>query len=158
MKNERGRELLLRAYIQLQVYNRVFSEWARIVYPPGYFCIGGTAVVWLYVALAHSGSVPGLLCAALAYLSAALVSCVFLLTSDTLKVTRESETVIMTLQTKTKSSRSESERMAQLVLLKRAKAIRPVAHPVGNFSSVTLGVLIVFVEEIINQLLFLLTL
>ena len=147
----------MRAYIQLQIYNRVFNEWIKIVLTPAFFGIGGIVVLFLYVPLKHSELLPRLFNAGLVYLAAALVGIVVWLTTDSLGVTRSSESVIMCLQSKP-SFQPKHLRLAQLELLKRARALRPVTHPVGNFGSLTLNVPVVFVEEILNQLLFLLAL
>ena len=155
--DQRRREKLLRACIQLQIYNRILNEWIHIVLTPIFFGIGGGVVLFLYIPLAHYELLPGLCNAALAYMAVALVAIVVWLVTDSLGTTRASESVIMSLQSKP-TDRRQLMGLAHLEILKRAKALRPVTHPIGSFGSVTLSVPVVFVEKILNQLLFMLTL
>ena len=149
--------MLPRAYVQLQIYNRVFNEWVRIILTPVFFGFGGFVVLFLYAPLAHSELLPGLLSATFAYLAVIVVTIVIWFATDSLEVTRSSESLIMKLQSK-HMSRVQYLELGQVELLKRAKALRPVTHPVGNFGNLTLSVPVVFVEEIMSQLLFLRTL
>ena len=154
----RRREMLMRAYIQLEIYTRVTNEWVQVVLAPTFFMIGGAVVLFLYVPLAHSELLPGLLNAGLAYLAAMTAAVLIWASTDCLEVTRDSEAVISSLNSKPISSRLPFIALRQAELLKRAKALRPVAHPVGSFGNITISVPVVFVEEILNQLLLLLSL
>ena len=157
VKNHRRREKLLRAYIQLQIYNRILNEWIQDVTTPAFFGVGGVVVLFLYIPLAHSESLPTLCNAALGYMAVALVAILMRLTTDSLGVTRATESVISSLQSVPTVQR-QLMGLEQVESLKRAKALRPVTHPIGSFGSLTLSVPVVFMEEILNQLLFLLTL
>ena len=155
VKDRRSRETLLRTYVELQIYLRWGNEWVKNILPPTFFCIGGAVVLLLYIPLAHSESFPGLLSAGFAYVAMDLVAIVFWVCTDCLAVTRNTEDILISLQSKPEAAWRLD---GQVELLKRAKAVRPVLHPIGNFGSITLGVLVVFTEEILNQLLFLLSL
>ena len=153
-KRQRG----LHAYVQLQVYNVVFNEWVRIAVAPVLFSTGGFVILLLYIPLRYSQGIPGFMSAGFTYLALAMLAVVLCGLTDVLGATRNSESVIRSLQSKRISSIGHVQLSEHPELLKRAKVLRPVAIPIGSFGNVTLSAPVAFLEEILNQLLFLLSL
>ena len=122
------------------------------------FSIGGAIVLSLYFPLKHSEIIPGYLSAGFAYLGAGLLVTVIWLCIDVLvNVNKASEDVISKLRSMPSSPRNPLEKLRLKGVLKRAKALTPLTVPIGDFGTMSLDVPVVFVEEIINQLLFFLT-
>ena len=151
------REKVERSYICFQICGKIYSEWIRFAYVPLFFSIGGAVVVCLYFPLKHAEILPGFLSGAFAYLAVGLVVTVLWICLDTINVSKASDSIRYKLQSKP-SSRLQVDEWRQKTALKRAKALCPLAVPVGNFGTMSLNVPVVFVEEILNQLLLLLTL
>ena len=157
MNSIRSRAVRMRAYVELQIYNVVANEWVRIALAPIFFSLGGVVVILWYIPLKHSEVIPGSISAGFSYLGVAMAAVVIWTATDALGTTRTSESVLLELQARP-TSRPQLVWLRQTGLLKRARALRPVAHPIGSFGNITLSVPVVFLEEIFNQLLFLLSL
>ena len=153
------RKDLQRLYIHGQIYHRQLSEWVRVAMVPIFFSTGGAITLLLYAPLKHRHTIPGYFSAACIYIAVILTANMVSGSLDIVKTTASSEQVIFTLQSKLASSTLRFVRMPEEGgHLKRSMALRSLTFPFGSFESFTLGVPIVFVEEILNQLLFLLTL
>ena len=137
-----------------------------------YYSIGGAAAKTLTTPLVLAGCigviVPGFLSfknfklpiilvlfCPFSALTAALL--VFGQTYEAVQFTRESEEMIARLlSTHQLYGKSMSKREMD-VMMKRAKAFRPIKVPIGGFCYASMGVIQVCWEEILNQILFLLS-
>ena len=115
-------------------------------------------ILFLYIPLQYSQVIPGFMSAGLTYLALAFLAVVVWGLTDLLEATRNSESIILALQSKRKSSLGHLQLSEHMELLRRAKVLRPVAIPIGSFGNVALSTPVAFLEEILNQLLFLLSL
>ena len=77
---------------------------------------------------------------------------------DAVVTKREADEVLTNLQSRTAGYYRKLGRVEKRELLKRSRAIQPVYLGIGQFTEMTLGVAMNLWDEVINQLLFLLSL
>ena len=152
------RKNVQRLFIHGQIYHGQLSEWFRVAAVPAYFGVSGAVILLLYGPFKYPDMIPGYMSTVSIYLAVILIANVVWPLLDVIKSTTASEEVMRKLQSKFTSKVEFMIVLEVGVHLKRSKALRSLGLPFGSFSNVTLGVPIVIVEEILNQLLFLLTL
>ena len=92
------------------------------------------------------------------YAAASLMFIVFWLSTDVVAITRKSEDLVGTLRSETSECFMSLPKNEKKACLKRAKSLRAVEIPVGNFGEFSLNVPIRMWDKILNQVLFLLSL
>ena len=144
-------------YVHLQLFNRIFDTWWQGVYPPGLVSVAISVVITFYVTLRHT-DLPWFVYIFFPYCGVTCLAFIFWVAYDVVSVQRESEAILGLLQSTSGSYLGRLGREERLAMVKRAKAMRPLAFNVGNFNEFSLAVPLGAWDEMLNQLLFLLTL
>ena len=144
-------------YRSMKLYNGVLMIWLEQIITPLLFSVCAGITILLYVTFRPSG-LPFFV-----YLWFPLVAFVGMgviswLMYDTVMVKRAAEQVAGTLQSRSAPFHRRLSLFQRKELIRRARALRPVHLSLGNFSEVSLEVLANMWDEVLNQLLFLLSL
>ena len=149
------RRKLEHLYNTVRVFSKSMQNVSKPVIVPTFFSIGAVVVFLLYFPLKHP-ELPVMVTAIFIGGVSVLMGVATMLSVDLVKTIRASEEIIGELQSISAlpSGLLKTERMQ---LLKTAKAYKPLALQFGIFADFSLDVPIVMWEEVINQLLFLLS-
>ena len=145
-------------YVTFQVHNMVYNDWVRPAMFPLLLSLGCAVVICVYFPLKHH-ELPGFITLVFVTMAAFIMAVVFWHCFDEVTVIRNSEGVVGELQSRPAGSAWETEFSAIQMerFLKRAKALRPFCIGVGTFGQFDLEVPAIMWEEILNQLVFLLS-
>ena len=115
------------------------------------------AILCLYIPIRHH-EIPALLRLCFPLVGIVIVVVSFWWSYDVVLLTRASEDVLGKLRSFDYNWRENGiSDIQRLRYLKRAKACRPVNIPIGTFGEFSLDVPVIMWDEILNQLLFLLS-
>ena len=157
VENRFQRLQLEQLYVCGQVYNKILDVWYKLVVPPA-FLNGGLAIVltW-YLTIRHT-DVPLYIYCLFPYIGALFTFMLFDMCYDGILVIRASEDSLTKLRSAEKQYFLRMPIHERMATMKRAKALRPAYFSVGSFTEFTMDVPVGVWDEIVNQLLFLLTL
>ena len=143
-------------YIILEVQTKLYRGWIIFFLLPLIFncCCG--ALAFLYIPIRHP-EMPIMMNVSLLVLAATILTVILWVSVEFVLVVRGSEEVLGKLSTFEEDWRRDFSVVERLRFLKRAKACRPVEVPVGTFGAFSLDVPIIICDEILNQLIFLLS-
>ena len=160
LTTEEDRLLLWHKYLTLQVFNELCSTWAKLMIVPTITSATSTIIISLYVTIRHE-DLPIWLVPFFFYLGMTLFGIVFWVAYQVILVIRGSEAIIRVLtalELKDRTGRRMDVPMAvKKYIVKRGRATRPLNYRIGEFMEFSLDVPIGIWDEILNQLLFLLT-
>ena len=148
---------LERCYKCGQVYNKLLDLWYKFVVPKGFVNAGLAIVMSAYVSIRHT-ELPPLLYAYFPYSTVVVAVVAFGLCYDGILIIRASEETLGRLKFLDSENVMALSRADRLAVIRRVKALRPAYFSVGDFTGFNMGVPIGVWDEIINQLVFLLTL
>ena len=140
-----------------EVYNRILDPWYKFIVPSAFLGAGTLVTVALYVSIRHT-ELPILVYMFFPYLAILVGAVMFSMCWDGIIVLRASEDLVSTLRSTAPAyilRLAPSERAYSMM---RAKAARTSFFHVGIFADFSFDVTIAIAEEILNQLLFLLSL
>ena len=144
-------------YVTLEVQMKIYLYWAFVIMFPFLFNMGVGAIICLYIPLGLPES-PAWLSFCFLFLAAVILGVVFWMAYDMVLVARASEEVLRRIKSFNEHWRENGiSDLQRLGLLKRAKAMRPIGVPIGEFGEMSLDVPVIMWDEILNQLLFLLS-
>ena len=146
-----------RLYKCVRLYNTMYLNWMRYLLAPAIFLWCAAITVLLYVTFRPSG-LP--LLVYYWFPLVALVS-VFIITwlfYDAVGTKRGADEVLANLQSRTAGYYRRLGPAQKRELLRRSRAIQPVYLDIGQFTEISLEVPMNLWDEVINQLLFLLSL
>ena len=136
------------------MYTKVVNVWFKFIAPNGLVNVGLAIVMGAYVSIRHT-ELPPLLYAYFPCATAVMAGVFFGLCYEGILIIRASEDTLGRFRSLENTATSQSERLA---VSRRVKALRPAIFNVGDFTEFNMGVPIGVWDEIINQLVFLLTL
>ena len=152
-----SREKVERLYMYLQIYHRLHCAWWNWTLPGTCFSLSATAVLAMYVGLRHT-ELPWYLYWIFWFAGFGVMLQVFGGAHDIMSSKDDSEDLVEKLQ----SSASEDIQGLSLEdrrrIMKRSKAITSLQFPISGFTYYTWSVPLGCWDEILNQLLFLLSL
>ena len=151
-----GRAFVERLYICLQHHFRVYSIWIKFEMPPLLSSISVAVIVAAFVSIRYT-DLPLVLYLVYPNTACNLMFMVFWLCYDIVRIVRASEEIIGRLQSDDADYLRPLSRAMRVQVLKRARALKEIVYPVGEFSELTLNLPIAMWEEILNQILFLLS-
>ena len=144
-------------YVCGQVYNTNLDVLYKLVVPPGMFNGGPTIVLTWFLTMRYS-EVPWYIYMWFPYVAALFTVVLFALCYDGILAIRASEESLSTLRSMEKQYFLRMPIQERKAMIRRAKAFRPAFFSVGNFTEFNMDVTIGVWDEIVNQLMFLLTL
>ena len=150
------RLFLFRQYLNLQVFNAIAINWVKHMIVPTIFSVSGGIVLCLYVSIRHT-ELPTLTYLLFPYVALSMSVLIFWICFEVVKVIHASEVIVETLGTVKPQDRSRMTEKERLYIRKRARATRVLYFQMGEFMDFSLDVPVGIWDEIINQLLFLLT-
>ena len=146
-----------RLYIVLEVHIKMFRCWMTIVFFPVLVNFGCAVIICLYIPLGRP-EVPAWLSFCFLFVAVVSLGVIFWMVYDMVLIARASDDVLGKLKTFTGDSGENGiSDLQRLGFVKRAKACRPIEIPIGTFGDASLDVPVIMMDEILNQLLFLLS-
>lgn len=142
--------------VELELFNRILQVWHQFFFPGFLLGASCTVIFQLFLVIRYT-TLPLLLWVYCGYLGLTIAFILFWQCYDQILVTRASEDILGTLWRHDVPYFRRMSRQRRLALMKRAKAMRPVIFLMGD-SELTMSVPIGAWDEIINQILFLLSL
>ena len=150
---------LWQKYVELQVFNELSRTWVKLMLVPTIASVTTTIIVCFYVTIRHE-DLPAILIANVAYVGVALLGILFWIFQQMIGVMRISEAVIAALTTITPNGSDNGRNPGwelKHYIVRRGKATRKLHFRVGEFTEASLDVSVGIWDEILNQLLFLLS-
>ena len=141
----------------MKLYNGVLMSWAEQMLLPLLFSVCSAITILLYVTVRPSG-LPFFVYVWFPLVAIAGMYVVSWLVYDAFMVKRAAEQVAGVLQSKSEPFYWELSPFQRKELTRRARALRPVHLSIGIFSDISLEMLTNMWDEVLNQLLFLLSL
>ena len=151
-----GRAVVERLYICLVHHFRVYSVWFKFQGPPTILSVSVAVIITAFVSIRYT-DLPLILYIFYPNTAFNLMLIVFWLFYDTVRIVRASDEIIGRLQSENAGYLRPLPRAMRIQVLKRAKVMKEIEFPLGNYSEVTLNLPIAMWEEILNQVLFLLS-
>ena len=144
-------------YVTLEVQTKIYHPWVFILLFPLLVNFGLAVIICLYIPLGRP-EVPAWLSFCFLFVAAVILGVIFWAAYDIVSLSRGSEEVLGKLKTFNEGWRENGITDLQRIrFLKRAKACRPIEVPIGGFGEMSLDVPVIMWDEILNQLLFLLS-
>ena len=157
MANSADRVKLERLFIVLQVFNKFFDGWYKLVTLPSFFAGGFAVVVALYATIRHT-DLPLLLYLLFPYMTVVFTVIMFDVCRDGFVAVRVSEDVLSRLRSTEMEHLSRLPMLDKMASLRRAKALRRIDGNVGIFGEYSIDIPVGVWNEILNEIFFLLTL
>ena len=153
-----SREHVELLYIHMELFNKIFQIWVRSMLPLSLLSASCAILIQLYITIRHT-DIPLIVYAVMPTSASITMVIIFIVSYDIVLVMRSAEGTLLQLQS------SDSDYLVQQFpnkrvrrgIVKRARAMRPISFPLGNFAEYSLTVPVYVWEEILNQLLFLLS-
>lgn len=146
-----------RMYICMELYNRICYVWVKSSLPPNLFSICLTIVITTFVSIRYT-ELP-LYCYMFFPNTAGVVWLIlYWFFYDLVLITRDSEDILGKLLSCQAPYLRGMPTSVRMKVLKRAKAVRRLEIPVGGFADFSVSVPVTLWDEMLNQVVFLLTL
>ena len=144
-------------YSCMRLYNIVYMKWLNYLLGPLILSIGSGIVFMFYVSIRPS-CIPMFLHFGVPFLAFGSILILSWLWYDVILMKRVGEEVREKLHSKTHKFLWELEPAERMYVFRKSASLRPAAFTIGQFSDMTLEGLVGVWDEILNQLLFLLSL
>ena len=145
-----------RLYICYELLNRINYTWLKFMLPPTIFGVSLTVIVTTFVSIRYT-ELPFMYYIFFANTAFTLMLIIFWLCYDALLITRDSEDIMSQLLSFEAPYLRSVSKAGRIRVMKRAKAMRVIEFPIGEFADFSISLPIVLWEEILNQVLFLLS-
>ena len=145
-------------YICLQLHLRIVQDWIRFALVPTVFGMITGVLACAYATIRYSHILPMYLYVTFPFIAAVLMLNIFWTSYDAVLVVRASEYILLrTLRNQEAEYLQWLSRAEKVKVLKRARAMRVLKFPVGSFTTFSLRVPVVIWDEVLSQLLLLLS-
>ena len=151
------REKVEHMYICLELFNRICFPWIRFSWPLIIFSLSLGVIITAFVSIRFT-SIPIYLYMIFPTTATILMAIMFWNLYDLLIVIRDSEDIMRQLWSYEAPYLRPMPNNLRTRVLKRAKAMRVLEFPVGEFADFNINLPIAMWDEILNQVLFLLSL
>ena len=145
-------------YKCMRLHNTILSNWIKCLVPPVIFIWVAVVTVLLYITFRPSGLPMLVYC----WFPLVAVCSLFILTwllYDAVTTKRSADEVLSKLQSRTSGFCTTLRQPAERKEFKsRSRALQPVRLTIGELTEATVEMIVSIWEEVLNQLLFLLTL
>ena len=154
------REMLWQKYVQLQLFHKLCLIWVKVMSPASVASITSAIIVCFYITIRHN-DVPSFLIPVFFYVGTTCVGIIFWLGIQVIDVSKASEALIGRLTAIPVGTGNEygisDPRELKKYIVRKGKATRAIKFRFGDFTDVTIDVPIGVWDEILNQVLFLLS-
>ena len=144
-------------YLKLQVHTAIGNNWVMFMIVPTIVSVASSIIVCLYATLRHT-ELPIYMYIFFPYVGANLFGLLFWLAYEVIMIIRASEAIMGTLSSTEEQYYQESPVQQKLYIRKLARSTRPIFFRIGIFMDFSFDVPVGIWDEIVNQLVFLLTL
>ena len=148
---------LWRKYLHLQVFNQLCRVWVKLMSPPTTFSLTSSIIIWFYVTIRNEG-VPVTLTLIFFCVGISIFAIFFWLLYEVIMVKRAADRILATLTSTEDGNYKDFSPQQKRYINKRGKATRAIGYRIGDFMEISLDVPLGIWDEILNQLLFLLSL
>ena len=158
LRNHDDRLRLWQRYLRLQVHQVICRTWVKLMVVPSMATVTGAIIICFYVTIRNQ-DMPPWLPTLFFYVGINLFSFVFWVAFQAHLIVRTSEAIIGVLTSMEDELLGDNDvppNVRKYIAL-RGKATRPLNFSIGAFNEFSLDVPIGIWDEILNQLLFLLT-
>ena len=146
-----------RLYRCMKIFNIIYMNWLKLMVVPTLSSSFVAITVALYVTC-RPAAMPLVIYFGFPVAAVVLLFIIFQSCYEAVVAKRAGDEVLEHLQSQTVGYMSGLDQAEKREMVRRARALRPVYLALGEFAEVTLEVSVSIWEEIINQLLFLLSL
>ena len=143
-------------YICYELYNRVCYVWMKFMLPPTICSVSIVIIVTTFVSIRYT-ELPFMYYIFFANTAFTLMLIIFWMSYDAVLITRDSEDILGQLLSYEAPYLRSMSRREKIEVLKRARAMRAVDLPIGEFADFSINLPVTIWEEILNQVLFLLS-
>ena len=143
-------------YICQELHSRVGYIMMKIMLPPTILSLSLGIIVCMYISIRHT-DLPIYLYVIFPYIAFTLLLIIFWLSYDIALITRDFECIRGQLLSHQSPYLVHMSRHERKCVMMRATAMRVVEFPVGEFADFSLSMSVAVWEEVVNQVLFLLT-
>ena len=141
----------------MKLYNTVFMQWLRVLVSPFLFLTCSAVTLLLYVTFRPAG-LPMLVYCWFPLVAVVTIIVVTWLIYDAVSAKRSADEVLANLQSRTTRYYERLEPEGKIELERKGRALQPVQLRIGEFAEFSLHVVATIWNEVVNQLIFLLTL
>ena len=153
-----SRAVLERLYNYLQHHHRVVQNWIKLMVPAAILGASLGVIVTTFVSIRYT-ELPLIFYVFFPYTAFNLMFAIFWVCYDVVHIiVRASEDVMGTLLSQDAKYLRHMPRAGRLEVLKRARAMRVLEFPIGEFTDFSLTLPVNIWDEILNQVFFLLSL
>ena len=147
-----------RLYICLELHLRITQGWMRFELVPTVFGAVTGVLAASYATIRYSQLLPAYLYIMFPLIAVVLISSIFWIFYDAVVVVRASEEIVLpTLRSYEAEPLKQLSRAEKVKALKRVRAMQVLRFPIGNFISFSLKVPVVIWDEVLSQLILLLS-
>lgn len=151
-----SRRRVERMYVQLELFDRIAQVWIRYYFPTWLLAMSCGVILGVFSTI-RCTELPLMIYVLFPYVAWTILLLIFWQSHDMISVIRGSEDILGKLWQHEASYFRGLSRAKRVELMKRSKAMRPLAFPVAD-SEFSVNLPISTWDEIINQTLFLLSL
>ena len=145
-----------RLYICWELYNRICCVWVKFMLPPTLFSVSLTIIVTAFISIRYT-ELPFMYYIFFANTAFTLLLIIFWISYDEVLITRDSEDVLGQLWSYEVPYLRSMPKRERTKIMKRSKAMRIIDFPIGEFADLTINFPVAVWDEILNQVLFLLS-
>ena len=151
-----SRAVAERLYNYIQLQNRVVHNWMKFMLPPQLAAGSTFIIVATFISIRYT-ELPLIVYAAYPSTAFNIMVIIFWLCYDTVLLVRASEDIMSQLISHDAEYLKQMPRAMRIQALKRARAMKALEFPVGEFAEFSLDLPVTLWDEILNQVLFLLS-
>lgn len=156
VRGMQSRRRLEQMYVQLELFNRIAQVWIRFYFPPWLLAVSTGVIIAVFVSIRYT-ELPFLFYILFPYAGLNIMMLIIWQSYDMLHTIRASEDILGGLWQHHAPYFQGMTRAERIERMKRSNAMRPLVFPVAD-SEFSLSLPISTWDEIINQILFLLSL
>ena len=157
VNNVEAREKVERLYVYLQIYHRLHCSWWNWTLPGTTFSLSTTVILGMYVGLRHT-ELPWYLYWIFWFAAFGVLTQIFGVGHDVVFTKDDSEEVVEKLQSPASSDLVSLSLEERREILKPCRAMTGLRYGIAGFANYSWAVPLGAWDEILNQLLFLLSL
>ena len=156
--NPERRKKAEQLYICITLFNRVFRVWCRFMIVPTLIGLTLCIIYTLYLTIRYT-ELPFLLYMVISTAGVTVLLIIFWVSYDVVLVKRTAEGIISKLSSHDGAPYLKwMTRQERVAVVKRTTAMKVLEFPIGDFAEFSLGLPVLVWEEVLNQVLFMLSL
>ena len=150
------RAVVEKLYICQELFNNICHPWFKFILPLEVFSLSSGVIITAFISIRYT-QLPIYYHFFFANTAISLIVIMFWSCYDFLQITRDSEDVKGQLLSFEAPHLREMSKAERTRVVKRAKAMRAIETPVGIFADFSISLPLALWDEIVNQVLFLLS-